>query len=183
MGLNEHDATDAIWTGCTAAIYEMPPAAGLVALCGTGEKALDFGCGVGRNTYPLTESFTTVVGFDFPNMVAMAKAREWGERRPLFTSSWDEVLAAGPYDVVLACLVLQHLDSDELTARLRELSAITPQLVVHSRTWIDRSGDSVGSAIREVFAVKIEMPPDEVGLPSAEDHVVGVYRSVQCSSR
>jgi SAM-dependent methyltransferase len=77
------------------------------------ETALDFGCGVGRLTRALASRFTTVTGVDAsPKMIEQARRLNAETANATFEPA-DEP-PAGPLDLVLAQLVLQHLPSKAL---------------------------------------------------------------------
>src|SRR4051812_29064485 len=67
-------------------------------------RALDFGCGVGRLTLPLSERYAAVVGVDIaPSMLARARERAAGDDRVEFRldESGDQSLLAGEaFDLV-----------------------------------------------------------------------------------
>lgn len=79
------------------------------------ERALDFGCGVGRLTRALSQSFTTCVGVDIaPEM--LANARRLNDDVPncefvLNTSSDLGMLASDSFDFVYSSKVLQHMNA------------------------------------------------------------------------
>lgn len=133
--LDKNTAADAILTGHVESFEDMPVFQDVISLCGTNNIVLDFGCGVGRNMKALLQKNNTVVGFDFPNMVSMCMV-------PGATSNWEDVIAK-KYDVVLASLVFQHIHPEDLKEYMKYLMAITPKIVLHSRTWFDFTGDSV----------------------------------------
>lgn len=73
-------------------------------------RALDFGCGVGRLTIPLSERFADTIGLDIsPAMLTEAEANSAG--RTIDYRLSDDALsqADGPFDFVNSCLVLQHI--------------------------------------------------------------------------
>jgi SAM-dependent methyltransferase len=77
---------------------------------------LDFGCGVGRLTVPLSESFQRTVGVDVAApMVDAARRLQPAGARCEFVLNRDPDLrrfASGTFDVVHSCLVLQHIPPD-----------------------------------------------------------------------
>jgi len=79
---------------------------------GRNDTALDFGCGVGRLTRALSAHFANTVGLD-----ASAQMIEHARRltpAPAVTFATAEEPPAGPFDLVVANLVLQHLPSKAL---------------------------------------------------------------------
>ena len=93
-----------------AAILTTAAELGRPARTGT---ALDFGCGVGRLTRALAGRFTTALGVDVsPRMVEQA-GRLNSETATATFETADEP-PPGPFDLVLANLVLQHLPSKAL---------------------------------------------------------------------
>jgi SAM-dependent methyltransferase len=73
-------------------------------------RALDFGCGVGRLTIPLSERFTSVIGLD----VAPAMLEEAGKNSTDLAIDYrlsDDRLSTldGQFDYIISCIVLQHI--------------------------------------------------------------------------
>ncbi len=76
--------------------------------------ALDFGCGAGRLTQALAESFATVVGVDIAESM-VAEAERWNAHRDkcrfLVNTSADlGLFDDGSFEFVLCLLVLQHME-------------------------------------------------------------------------
>jgi SAM-dependent methyltransferase len=88
------------------------------------ERALDFGCGVGRLTYALASHFSQCVGVDIsPEMVRQAAQDAPANTR--FTSGPLSELEPRSFDLVLSLLVLQHIPSGaERRRRLSELAEL-----------------------------------------------------------
>lgn len=114
------------------------------------QRALDFGCGVGRVTLPLAEKVARVVGVDVsPEM--LAEARRNADRMDVRNVDWlpsDDGLSAvqGPFDLVHSCITFQHIDVPRgrvLFSRLLDLLApgglgaiqITYAKAVHADTF------------------------------------------------
>ena len=80
---------------------------------GSGGRALDFGCGVGRLTCAMAPHFSEVVGLDLsPGM--LTEARKESTKRALNNIIYDlsteeSKFAPGIYDFVHSYLVLQHI--------------------------------------------------------------------------
>lgn len=79
-------------------------------------SCLDFGCGVGRLTVPLAESFQQTVGVDVAApMVEAARRHQPAGTRCSFLVNRDPDLRrfpSGTFDLVHSCLVLQHIPPD-----------------------------------------------------------------------
>jgi SAM-dependent methyltransferase len=89
-----------------------------------GRAALDFGCGVGRLTQPLTKYFDEVVGVDLSQeMVRLAQAHNRAPDRCRYVVNASTELAmlpTGSFDLVLSYLTLQHMPPRYSTSYLRE---------------------------------------------------------------
>ncbi len=90
-------------------------------------RALDFGCGVGRLTIPLSDHFGNVVGLDI-SPAMLEEARRNSDERQIDYLMSDDTLSQveGSFDFVNSCIVLQHIPVkrgmvilDELLARIR----------------------------------------------------------------
>lgn len=78
------------------------------------QRALDFGCGVGRVALPLAEQVAEVVGVDV-SPAMLAEARRNADARGQGNLTWalsDDTLAAveGTFDFVHSCITFQHID-------------------------------------------------------------------------
>lgn len=82
----------------------------------TPGSCLDFGCGVGRLTVPLSEAFQHTIGIDVarPMIEAALRHRPAGARCDFVVNQHPDLrqFAAGSFDVVHSCLVLQHIPPD-----------------------------------------------------------------------
>jgi SAM-dependent methyltransferase len=77
------------------------------------ERALDFGCGVGRLTRALARRFDEAVGIDVSERMLEHARRLNADTRNVTFASSDEP-PPEPFDLVVANLVLQHLPSKAL---------------------------------------------------------------------
>lgn len=107
---------------------------------------LDFGAGVGRNTYELVEKFnsTTVYGYDNPDMLnyfieyGSVKYNKLPYELPrlVINSDW-EFFKPIKFDCILATLVFQHIYEDALTIYLNDIKTMTKRLIVSGRRFND----------------------------------------------
>ena len=111
------------------------------------ESALDFGCGVGRLCEMLREASKLVDGYDLPKIIEFTKSKQTYDR--LF-SDWSEV-SGRKYDFIFAAQVFQHMDSEELSGRLRDMKQMTDRLYVTSRWDMDES-----PCVKEVLHIVTE---------------------------
>jgi SAM-dependent methyltransferase len=77
------------------------------------ERALDFGCGVGRLTRALARRFEEAIGVDVSERM-LEHARRLNADTANVTFSRTDEPPAGPFDLVVANLVLQHLPTKAL---------------------------------------------------------------------
>ena len=77
------------------------------------ERALDFGCGVGRLTRALARRFDEAVGIDVSERM-LEHARRLNADTPNVTFASSDEPPPEPFDLVVANLVLQHLPSKAL---------------------------------------------------------------------
>jgi SAM-dependent methyltransferase len=76
---------------------------------------LDFGCGVGRLTQPLSESFLSTVGIDVAkSMIAVARRHNRNPRCRFVVNRDPDLrsINSSTFDFVHSCLVLQHIPPD-----------------------------------------------------------------------
>lgn len=148
---NKETAGDLILTGYLGPLKDMPVYDEVRSLFGSGSTALDFGCGVGRNSVALAETYSKVVSFDLPNMIDLVpKENKLGGI--VYTADWEHVKSF-KFDTVLASLVFQHIEDSELHSYLKDLSQIVDTLVLHSRTWIDHSASQVLPIVEKYFII------------------------------
>ncbi len=99
-----------------------------LGLCARRERALDFGCGVGRLTAALTDHFAAVTGVDISApMLAQARAINSAVTRCTFLSNDApdlRLFADGSFDLVYSSLVLQHLPPPVAARYLAEFARV-----------------------------------------------------------
>ncbi len=94
-------------------------------------KAIEIGCGVGRLTIPMANRFARVVGVDIaPTMLDKLRANAVRFETPNIEGAQVEQCweADGDADFLYSWLVLQHIEQQELIARLlaRTAAALAP---------------------------------------------------------
>jgi cyclopropane fatty-acyl-phospholipid synthase-like methyltransferase len=173
LNVNKETAGDLILTGYNGQLRDMPVYDEVSSLFGNGEYALDFGCGVGRNSVALSENYSKVVAFDLPSMISLVP-EDNKLSNIIYTANWEYVKSF-KFNMVLASLVFQHIDDAELESYLYDLSQITDKLVLHSRTWIDHSESKVLPIVEKYFIIdSIEHTQDPNN--SIDDHFIAVLK-------
>lgn len=151
LSANKETAGDLILTGYSGLLKDMPIYKEVESLLGSGSTALDFGCGVGRNSVALAKTYDNVISFDFPNMIDLVPTENKLENIT-YTTDWSHVKSFR-FNTVLASLVFQHIEDSELESYLNDLSHIVDRLVLHSRTWIDHSDSQVLPIVEKYFII------------------------------
>jgi SAM-dependent methyltransferase len=95
---------------------------------GPGARALEIGCGLGRNAAALAARYARVDALDIsPEMLARAERAGLPENVHLALGSGRDLagLPGGAFDLVFSALVLQHVPADEhVAAYLREIARV-----------------------------------------------------------
>lgn len=113
------------------------------------ERALDFGCGVGRLTIPLSRYFDEAVGVDIsPSMLAEADKNSAGiENIRYFLSDDDLSLIEGQFDFINSYIVLQHISTERgLNYVDRMLNMVKPGGSVAMHLPVAHKGDRLRRA-------------------------------------
>ncbi|MBV9869588.1 MAG: class I SAM-dependent methyltransferase [Frankiaceae bacterium] len=116
--LNEFLATgqrEVVWALDSAKAFDLyPPSRAL---------ALDFGCGPGRLTGALAQSFDRVVGVDIsPSMLDSARKNYASERISFAQSTRD--IESGSVDLIYSTFVLQHFPKTALVTTFEEFARL-----------------------------------------------------------
>ena len=96
---------------------------------------LDFGCGLGRNFPYLRRIAASVAGFDLPPMIERCRVSA-SEPIDLLTSDWDR-LKLMSFDLIMASLVLQHIEPAPVRDFLRDFSRMAPAVYLLTRVRSD----------------------------------------------
>jgi SAM-dependent methyltransferase len=92
------------------------------------ERALDFGCGVGRLTQALAQHFNEIDGVDIaPSMIDLArKYNRFGDRCRYHVNSRDDLhmFDDGTFDFVFTDIVLQHMPPEAMLSYVAEFVRI-----------------------------------------------------------
>ena len=116
---------------------------------------LDFGCGIGRNTFyfGLSHPNWNVVGYD--NKYMISKINDFYKihynnivfpTNVVFSDDWDN-LKGKKFDVIFCSLVLQHIYEHALEEYISHFKEMTHKLIVSGRRFNDDSGKSTWEII------------------------------------
>ena len=138
------------------------------------ERALDFGCGVGRLTQALCERFDSVVGVDIaPAMVELARRyNRFGRRCEYMVNDRDD-LSLFPdrsFDFVFSLIVLQHMKPKYSMRYVEEFLRITaPGGIIVFQVPAAMKNKGHASLPRKAFRAHIEqLHPTEAPLHAGE---------------
>jgi SAM-dependent methyltransferase len=149
------------------------------------DRALDFGCGVGRLTEPLAATFAEAIGVDAsPTMIDLARrlSRHPRARYVLNQSPRLEAFGDASFDFVYSDIVLQHLDPDaaagyviEFLRLLKPRAIAVFQLPSHKRSPAERPrqpqrmpSQAYAAALRVVDGPPRQMAPQATALVTVE---------------
>lgn len=154
-------------------------------------RILDFGCGVGRNTIGMIDLSKKweVTGYDNHEMIERGK-RFYGNRlqnkRVELFDDWNKLLSAKrngqqkPFDVIFCCLVLQHIDRQQLKEYFSDFVTLTDKLFVCGRRALDEEWNNlefinVWECIQEYFE-PIELENGLATGTNPHDHHYGIFK-------
>jgi SAM-dependent methyltransferase len=109
-----------------------------------GLKVMDFGCGMGRNTFEFGIIYPrwTIVGYD--NKPMLTKTNDYYSvhysgpvpENVKFITNWDE-LRTQKFDTIFCSIVLQHIYEDALKTYINDFKKMTSNLIVTGRRFND----------------------------------------------
>jgi SAM-dependent methyltransferase len=154
-------------------------------------RALDFGCGVGRLTQPLSASFTEVIGVDIsPTMIRIAERLNRAPDRVRYVPGNPHDLGqfeADRFDFIYSDIVLQHIPPDSSRRYIAEfLRVLAPggvlvfQLPSHRRPAAEQVAlptPMIDGAYRAALALLEPMPP----IVGANERLQVVVRATNAS--
>lgn len=103
-----------------------------IALPAGLDRALDFGCGAGRNFPYLKTIASAVYGFDLPPMVERCR-RLAAVDIDLLADDWTS-LREVRFGLIFASLVLQHIEPDRTRSYLDDFATMAPTVYLLTRT-------------------------------------------------
>jgi SAM-dependent methyltransferase len=106
-----------------------------IALPSPIDWVLDFGCGVGRSFPYLKTVAHHVAGFDLPPMIERCRTLA-AEPIDLLADDWNEVRTRR-FDVIVAALVLQHIEPAICRSYLVDFARMAPVVYVLTRAQSD----------------------------------------------
>lgn len=139
--------------------------------------ALDFGCGVGRLTQPLCESFERCVGIDIaPSMIRQARElNQFPDRCEYIVNATEhlQILDGREFDFVYSSIVLQHIHP---SFALRYLAEFVRLLAPGGLALFDLPAEPVNPAPlpHEAFSASIQPHQQVLHLPAGRQAAVAV---------
>lgn len=118
---------------------------------------LDFGCGIGRNSfsYAYEHPEWKITGYDNKNMIERSREfhiRQYGNSEfptnLTFNSNWSE-LKFQYFDVIFLLLVAQHIFAEDLAKYLADIKSMAPYLIVAGRRYNDDNGKNTWQIIED----------------------------------
>lgn len=122
-------------------------------LPGPIDNLLDFGCGLGRSFSYLKTIAQRVTGFDLPPMIERCRALA-GDRVEALSDDWAD-LRDRRFDVIVASLVLQHIEPPAARAFLLDFARMAPRAYV-----LTRLDDDFGTNVLDLIAATGAFEPE-----------------------
>jgi 2-polyprenyl-3-methyl-5-hydroxy-6-metoxy-1,4-benzoquinol methylase len=116
---------------------------------------LDFGCGLGRNTWPMAKHSDRWMITGYDNPVMLARIPEYKEisnlemlRNIRFSSDWDS-LKHEWFDCIVCTLVLQHVKEEVIAEYVKDFKGMTNRVVILSRRFNDHGKKNTWEILEE----------------------------------
>lgn len=126
------------------------------------KKFLDFGCGEGHVAKYISRESELAVGYDISKG---ASQLEWEDKKDglLLTTSFEKVMAEGPYDIILIYDVLDHCRENPEEVLLKAKSVLSEEGKIYLRChpWTGRHG---GHAYRKINKAFVHLVLEEAEL-------------------
>lgn len=143
---SDEDIRERILTGYKAG-KPFTPYVPTVALPAGLDSVLDFGCGLGRNFPYLKRVARSVAGFDLPPMIARCRTVA-SEGVGLLSDDWEQIKTLH-FDLIVASLVLQHIEPAPLRTYLADFPRVSGLTYLLTRTGTDFS-ENIFDVIAEI---------------------------------
>ena len=162
---------DKILTGRT--VFEVTPDFWVFPVFGRKDKPrhiLDFGCGIGRNTFALAEYSKNWIVAGYDNLSMISRTEEYRKLKydkdipnAIFSSDWNAIKKMD-FGAVFACIVFQHIHEEPLIQYLNDIKNMTKILVVHGRQFNDDNNKNTWKILESqgLFPI-ISLSVDHVG--------------------
>lgn len=149
---------------------------------------LDFGCGVGRNTFGLSKYSSNWIITGYDNNSMLGKTSEYFKihysksflPNVTFDADWNNV-KNNKYNVIFCCLVLQHIYEDALIEYISNFKKMTSKLIVVGRRFNDDiKHRSTWKIIEECGLIPLEFRKGDAIIPyisegDINDHNTAIY--------
>lgn len=113
---------------------------------------LDFGCGEGHCVVNSVEKKGSLKSVGFDLKIPTIKT---DSKNAIFTTSWEEVVEQGPYDVILLLDVLDHLTNGDPVTILKDIKSVLKDegnIYVRFHPWMSRHATHVYKKFNKAFA-------------------------------
>lgn len=127
-----------------------------------GTKILDYGCGEGHVSVVAAKAQAAKsVGYDIRKPEGTSLIWEDNDGT-LLTQDFEKVKANGPYDIILACDVIDHAkDPAQVLANIRSVASPTARIYLRAHPWISRHGGHLYRTINKAY-IHILFTPEEL---------------------
>jgi SAM-dependent methyltransferase len=128
------------------------------------KTVMDFGCGLGKNSFVMADLGMRVTMYDFPNIISIMKKSPSYKRLSdilIAEDRWMNVCMR-QYDVILANFVFQHMPVAVADEYLDCMKQMTGRLLVHGRSHMDFEGGFTIDSLEKHFEIDDDYTPFSV---------------------